>query len=40
MGMFDVKVKLASLAAPSRVEEVTLLVDTGATLSWIPRDVP
>jgi len=37
--MFDVKVKLASLAAPSRVEEVTLLVDTGATLSWIPRDV-
>ena len=39
MGMFEVKVKLASLAAPSRAEEVTLLVDTGATLSWIPRDV-
>jgi len=39
MGMFDVRVKLASLAAPSRAAEVTLLVDTGATLSWIPRDV-
>jgi predicted aspartyl protease len=37
--MFDVRVKLASLAAPSRAAEVTLLVDTGATLSWIPRDV-
>jgi predicted aspartyl protease len=37
MGMFDVKVKVANLAAPGRVEEVSLLVDTGATLSWIPR---
>lgn len=39
MGMFDVKVKLASLAAPQRTEEVSLLVDTGATLSWIPREI-
>lgn len=37
--MFDVKVKLANLVAPNRTEEVSLLVDTGATLSWIPRRV-
>jgi predicted aspartyl protease len=39
MGMFEVKVELASLAAPGRTEEVSLLVDTGATLSWIPREI-
>jgi clan AA aspartic protease len=39
MGMFEVKVKLANLAAPGRTEEVSLLVDTGATLSWIPRSI-
>jgi len=39
MGEFNVKVKLASLAAPERTEEISLLVDTGATLSWIPRVV-
>ena len=39
MGLFNVKVKLANLAAPSRTEEVSLLVDTGATLSWIPRTI-
>jgi len=39
MGLFDVKVKLASLVAPTRSEEVSLLVDTGATLSWIPREI-
>jgi predicted aspartyl protease len=39
MGLFEVKVKLASLAAPMRSEELSLLVDTGATLSWIPRTV-
>ena len=39
MSMFEVKVKVASLAAPERSEEVSLLVDTGATLSWIPRAV-
>jgi len=39
MGMFEVKVKLANLAAPERSEEVSLLVDTGTTLSWVPRSV-
>ena len=39
MGMFEVNVKIASLAAPSRTEELSLLVDTGATLSWIPRTI-
>jgi predicted aspartyl protease len=39
MGMFEVKVKLANLAAMSRTEEVSLLVDTRATLSWIPRTI-
>jgi len=37
MGMFEVKVKLANLASPSQTEDLSLLVDTGATLSWIPR---
>ena len=39
MGMFDVHVKLASLADPTRTEKLSLQVDTRATLSWIPRDV-
>ena len=39
MGMFEVKVNVANLAAPGRAEDVSLLVDTGATLSWIPRIV-
>ncbi len=39
MGMFEVRVKLANLVAPDRTEELSLLVDTGATLSWIPREV-
>jgi predicted aspartyl protease len=39
MGLFDVTVKLANLAAPGRTEEVSLLVDSGATLSWIPREI-
>jgi clan AA aspartic protease len=38
VGMFEVKVKLGSLAPPERTAEVSLLVDTGATLSWIPRE--
>ena len=37
MGLFEVKVKLANLAAPMRTEEISLLVNTGATLSWVPR---
>ncbi len=39
MGLFDVKAKLASLTASGRTEEVSLLVETGATLSWIPRGI-
>ncbi len=39
MGMFEVNVKLANLASPGQTEELSLLVDTGATLSWIPRAV-
>jgi clan AA aspartic protease len=39
MGMFNVTVRLSNLAAPGRTEEVSLIVDTGATLSWIPRDI-
>ena len=39
MGMFEVKVKLANLVVPGRTEEVSLLVDRGATLSWIPREI-
>jgi predicted aspartyl protease len=39
MGMFDVTVKLASLTSPDKTTDVSLLVDTGATLSWIPREV-
>jgi predicted aspartyl protease len=37
--MFNVTVELANLAAPGQTEEVSLLVDTGATLSWIPREI-
>jgi clan AA aspartic protease len=39
MGMFEVNVKLANLATPGQTEELSLLVDTGATLSWIPRAI-
>ena len=39
MGMFETKVNLANFAAPSHTAELALLVDTGATLSWIPRAV-
>jgi clan AA aspartic protease len=39
MGMFKVTVKVANLSTPQRTADVSLLVDTGATLSWIPRDV-
>jgi aspartyl protease family protein len=37
MGMYEVTVKLAGSDAPLRTEEVSLPVDTGATLSWVPR---
>ncbi len=39
MGLFSVDVTLANPAAPDRMETVSLLVDTGATLSHIPRQV-
>jgi clan AA aspartic protease len=39
MGLFQVTVKLANPAAPGDSREVALLVDAGATLSWIPREV-
>jgi clan AA aspartic protease len=37
--MFNVKVKLANLAATWKTADVELLVDTGATISWIPREI-
>ncbi|MGH8590483.1 MAG: aspartyl protease family protein [Gammaproteobacteria bacterium] len=37
MGRFEVKVKVSSLVEPQRSGELELLVDTGATLSWLPR---
>ena len=37
--MFEVQAKVASLCAPGQTEGVSLLVDTGATLSWIPREI-
>jgi predicted aspartyl protease len=39
MGMFSVTVRLGNLAAPGRAEEVSLIVDTSATLPWIPREI-
>ncbi len=39
MGLFEVSVKLTNPASPEHIRAVTLLVDTGATLSWIPRGV-
>jgi len=39
MGQFSVKLTIANPLDPSRHEEVELLVDTGATLSWIPREL-
>src|SRR3989338_7846831 len=39
VGMFEVNVRVSSLLAPDRSSEVSLLVDTGATISWIPQAV-
>ncbi|MFQ5926734.1 MAG: clan AA aspartic protease [Terriglobia bacterium] len=39
MGAFEVNVTVANPAAPERSATVQLLVDTGATLPWIPRSV-
>lgn len=39
MGQFTVKLTLAHPVDPSRQAEADLIVDTGATLSWVPREV-
>lgn len=39
MGTFEVRVRLASLTAPGQIEQISLLVDSRATLTWIPRDI-
>jgi len=39
VGMFDVTVKLANPGDSSRSSDVSLLVETDATLSWIPREL-
>ncbi|MGH9862171.1 MAG: retroviral-like aspartic protease family protein [Candidatus Acidiferrales bacterium] len=38
MGQFSVRVTLAHPSDATRTAEVELLVDTGATLSWVPRE--
>jgi len=37
MGVFEVSVIVANPGAPERSATISLLVDTGATLSWLPR---
>lgn len=39
MGQFSVRISIVHPIDASRSAEVELLVDTGATLSWVPRDV-
>ena len=39
MGSFQAKVRIANLEKPERSTDLSLVVDTGATLSWIPRAV-
>lgn len=39
MGQFSVRVTVTHPTDPARLAEVELLVDTGATLSWVPREV-
>lgn len=39
MGSFQAKVRMANLEKPERSTDLSLVVDTGATLSWIPRAV-
>ncbi|MFQ5926360.1 MAG: retroviral-like aspartic protease family protein [Terriglobia bacterium] len=39
MGQFSVRATLGHPSDLTRVAEVELLVDTGATLTWIPREV-
>lgn len=39
MGHFSVRTAVKHPADRTRVEEIDLFVDTGATLSWVPREV-
>lgn len=39
MGQFSVRALVEHPADPSRHAEVDLIVDTGATLTWLPHDV-
>jgi clan AA aspartic protease len=39
LGLFSVRVGVAHPTDPSRQTEVELLVDTGAKLSWVPREI-
>ncbi len=39
MGQFSLRVSIAHPTEPGRSAEIDLLVDTGATLSWVPRAV-
>ena len=39
MGLFSVDITVAHPSEPGRQAEVKLTVDTGATLSWIPREI-
>lgn len=39
MGSFQAKVRIANLEKPERSAALSLVVDTGATLSWISREI-
>lgn len=39
MGQFSVRVTVAHLTDAARAAEVELIVDTGATLRWLPRRI-
>ncbi len=39
MGQFSVGVTVAHPSEPARRADVELLVDTGATLTWVPREI-
>ncbi len=39
MGQFSVRVTVAHPSDATRAAEVELIVDTGATLTWVPREV-
>jgi len=39
VGSFQAKVRISNLEKPERFADLSLVVDTGATLSWIPRQV-